>query len=78
VPLEAGGLVRRDEAERARTAKQSRRTWSAAIEAERIDEAERVVGDVDVEVDVSSRQPNRIFADEALEVRVVVARPIGT
>jgi hypothetical protein len=45
------------------------------VQAERIDEAKRVVGDVDIEVHIAGRQSDGIFADKPLELGMVVARP---
>src|SRR2546426_3249741 len=46
------------------------------VQSERVEEAEGVVGDVDVEVDIASHQPDRILLDEAGQLGMVVPRPI--
>lgn len=45
------------------------------IQPERVDQVERVVGDVGVEIDVPTFESDGILGDESLERGVVVARP---
>src|SRR6267142_1526707 len=47
-----------------------------SVEAERIDERERIVANIAIEVHFAAGEPDRVLADEPLEVRVVVARAV--
>jgi hypothetical protein len=46
------------------------------IKTQRVYEPEGIVRYVDVQIAVASCELNRILGDEALQVRVIVARPI--